>query len=225
MRASTTTGWPTPTTTPTGSRSTSEEVFDQITIPVHTFGGWFDIFSQGTLRGYVGMSQKGGDGRGARASATWSSGPGGTARRRSSGPSTSGPRPTWTRMPLQLRWYDYFLKGIDNGLAAEPPVKLFVMGRNEWVLRARVPAGPHGVQAPLLRERRASANGSRGDGRLTWEKPAGASEGRPVPVRSRRSRPLARRQQLLRHADAGRADGPAARSRAAATCCSTRPTS
>ena len=26
---------------------------------MNTFGGWFDIFSQGTLRGYVGMSQKG----------------------------------------------------------------------------------------------------------------------------------------------------------------------
>ena len=36
-----------------------EEQFDKIAIPVHTFGGWFDIFSQGTLRGYVGMSQKG----------------------------------------------------------------------------------------------------------------------------------------------------------------------
>ena len=36
-----------------------EERFDKIAIPVHTFGGWFDIFSQGTLRGYVGMSQKG----------------------------------------------------------------------------------------------------------------------------------------------------------------------
>src|SRR5215203_3755986 len=31
-----------------------EEVFNRIAIPVHTFGGWFDIFSQGTLRGYVG---------------------------------------------------------------------------------------------------------------------------------------------------------------------------
>ena len=36
-----------------------EEMFDKIAIPVHTLGGWFDIFSQGTLRGYVGMSQKG----------------------------------------------------------------------------------------------------------------------------------------------------------------------
>ena len=36
----------------------AEEVFDQIGIPVHTIGGWFDIFSQGTLDGYAGMSKK-----------------------------------------------------------------------------------------------------------------------------------------------------------------------
>ena len=32
---------------------------DQIGIPVHTFGGWFDIFSQGTLRGYTLIATKG----------------------------------------------------------------------------------------------------------------------------------------------------------------------
>ena len=42
-------------------------------------------------------------------------------------------------MALQLRWYDYWLKGIDNGLASEPPVKLFVMGRNEWVYEREYP--------------------------------------------------------------------------------------
>lgn len=31
-----------------------------------------------------------------------------------------------------VRWYDYWLKGIDTGIMSEPPVKLFVMGTNEW---------------------------------------------------------------------------------------------
>ena len=31
-----------------------------------------------------------------------------------------------------LRWFDYWLKGIDNGIMDEPPVKIFVMGKNEW---------------------------------------------------------------------------------------------
>jgi putative CocE/NonD family hydrolase len=33
---------------------------------------------------------------------------------------------------LALRWYDYLLKGIDNGMGSEKPVKLFVMGKNTW---------------------------------------------------------------------------------------------
>ncbi len=31
-----------------------------------------------------------------------------------------------------LRWYDYWLKGIDTGILDEPPIKLFVMGINKW---------------------------------------------------------------------------------------------
>jgi hypothetical protein len=33
---------------------------------------------------------------------------------------------------LTLRWYDHWLKGEDNGIATEPPVKIFVMGENVW---------------------------------------------------------------------------------------------
>jgi putative CocE/NonD family hydrolase len=32
----------------------------------------------------------------------------------------------------QLRWFDHWLKGIDTGMLAEPPIKLFVMGANVW---------------------------------------------------------------------------------------------
>ena len=31
-----------------------------------------------------------------------------------------------------VRWDDYWLKGIDNGVKDEPPVKIFVMGVNKW---------------------------------------------------------------------------------------------
>ena len=33
---------------------------------------------------------------------------------------------------VHLRWYDQRLKGIDNGIDGEPPVKIFVMGENAW---------------------------------------------------------------------------------------------
>src|SRR5205823_10889025 len=33
---------------------------------------------------------------------------------------------------LQLRWFDHWLKGLDTGMMAEAPVRLFVMGANIW---------------------------------------------------------------------------------------------
>jgi hypothetical protein len=33
---------------------------------------------------------------------------------------------------LQLRWFDYTLKGMENGIMKEPPVRIFVMGENQW---------------------------------------------------------------------------------------------
>ena len=31
-----------------------------------------------------------------------------------------------------IRWYDYWLKGIDTGIMNDPPVRYWVMGANEW---------------------------------------------------------------------------------------------
>jgi putative CocE/NonD family hydrolase len=33
---------------------------------------------------------------------------------------------------LILRWMDHYLRGVDNGIEREKPVRLFVMGRNLW---------------------------------------------------------------------------------------------
>jgi predicted acyl esterase len=42
------------------------------------------------------------------------------------------PRP-WTSFHDEvLRWYDYWLKGIDTGVKDEPRVKMWVMGANHW---------------------------------------------------------------------------------------------
>jgi putative CocE/NonD family hydrolase len=33
---------------------------------------------------------------------------------------------------IQLRWYDHWLKGIDNGVTDMPRVRYYLMGKNEW---------------------------------------------------------------------------------------------
>lgn len=146
-----------------------EEMFDRITIPVHTLGGWFDIFSQGTLRGYVGMHQKGGSPQ-ARKMSSLIIGPWGHGPSQKFGALDFGPTANVDALAIQLRWYDYFLKGIDNGFSTEPPVKLFVMGRNEWVQENEYPLA-RTVYTPLYFASGGHANSDRGDGRLTWDKP------------------------------------------------------
>ena len=150
-----------------------EERFDKIAVPVHTFGGWFDIFSQGTLRGYVGMSQKGATER-ARRMSHLVIGPWGHGPSQKFGALDFGPTANVDALTLQLRWYDYWLKGIDNGLASEAPVKLFVMGRNEWVYEREYPLARTDYR-PLYFSSGGKANTAAGDGRLTWTKPAGES--------------------------------------------------
>jgi putative CocE/NonD family hydrolase len=40
---------------------------------------------------------------------------------------------------LQLRWFDCWLKDVDNGVDREPPVTLFVMGIDRWRAEADWP--------------------------------------------------------------------------------------
>jgi uncharacterized protein len=149
-----------------------EEVFNKIAIPVHTFGGWFDIFSQGTLRGYVGMSHKGATEQARRGShiviGAW-----GHGSTRKTGDIDFGPTAHVDEQALALRWYDSRLRGIDNGLDREPPVKLFLMGRNEWVLENEYPLARTNYRPMYFTG--GKANTDKGDGRLTWDKPSGPS--------------------------------------------------
>ena len=186
-----------------------EELFDKIAIPVHTFGGWFDIFSQGTLRGYVGMSQKGATERARRMShlviGPWGHGPSQKFGALDFGPDGQCRRPVAPAALVRLLAQGHR----QRARRAKPPVKLFVMGRNEWVYEREYPLARTRVPAALLRERRQGATRPRGDGRLTWDEAGRRVASRSVPLRSRRSRPVPGRQQLLRHADAGGPAGPA----------------
>ena len=118
------------------SRWRIEDYHSQIAVPALNIGGWHDIFLKGTLRNFQGMREKG---------------PTDTVRRgqklligpwhhATPGPDVSGEVAFGLMAAdgaidvngLHLRWYDYWLKGIDNGILDEPPVRIFVMGDNAW---------------------------------------------------------------------------------------------
>ena len=48
------------------------------------------------------------------------------------GPPVYLDRPLYQLQYESLRWFDYCLKGIDTGIMKEAPIKLFIMGSNEW---------------------------------------------------------------------------------------------
>jgi putative CocE/NonD family hydrolase len=75
-------------------------------------------------------------------------------------------------LPRQyLRWCDYWLKGIDNGIVAEPLVSLFVMGSNKWLTGEKYPLPQTRFEKWFLSSG-GSANTTKGDGVLTPSKPA-----------------------------------------------------
>ncbi len=146
-----------------------EEHFDKIEVPVHTMGGFFDIFAQGTLRGYEGVSKKGANAK-ARKGSQMVIGPWEHGVSRKVGDMDWGEAAAVDANALALRWFDYWLKGIDNGLDTEPPVKIFVMGRNQWRFASEYPLADTDYR-PLYLHSGGQANGSHGDGALSWNKP------------------------------------------------------
>jgi uncharacterized protein len=66
----------------------------------------------------------------------------------------------------ELRWFDHWLKAAENGIMAEAPVRIFVMGRNEWQDQADWPIrGTQFVKYYLSSNGR--ANSLFGDGTLS----------------------------------------------------------
>ncbi|MBE3096762.1 MAG: CocE/NonD family hydrolase [Planctomycetes bacterium] len=96
-------------------------------VPAVHVGGWFDTFSQGTIDSFVGRQHGGAEG--ARGKQKLVMGPwthGGSGRE------GVGERvfPD-ARMPggyQAARWFEYHLKGVDNGAMKQPAVAYYVMG-------------------------------------------------------------------------------------------------
>ena len=108
-----------------------EERFEQVNVPVHTQGGWFDIFLAGTIHGYTGMRQRGGSER-ARRESRMVIGPWGHGPSQKYGDVDFGPEAQFVLQDRELAWFDHYLKGAENGIDREPPVGIFYMGANVW---------------------------------------------------------------------------------------------
>lgn len=109
---------------------------DKVQVPAYICTGWFDFLLGGSLRNYIGLKNEGGSEL-CRNHTKLIIGPwihsallGSDMGEVNMGFGASGEIIDWRG--LQLKWFDYWLKGIDNGVIDEPPVRLFVMGENVW---------------------------------------------------------------------------------------------
>lgn len=104
------------------------ERYAQITAPALNFGGWYDLFLGGTLANYQAMK--------ARVAQKLVIGPwvhgynGGVYAERNFGMAAHDAVADVTA--AQIRWFDHWLKGDDNGVERDKAVKLFIMGPNVW---------------------------------------------------------------------------------------------
>ncbi|MCU1237039.1 MAG: hypothetical protein JWP63_5006, partial [Candidatus Solibacter sp.] len=107
----------------------------EIRIPVFHQSAWFDGDGIGSKLNYLAMAGN------PRATQKLTIGPWAhvdTAMRSSNG-SDFGAAAVIDLQREYLRWFDYWLKGIDNGILREPPVNLYVMGSNRWLQGSRYP--------------------------------------------------------------------------------------
>lgn len=101
---------------------------DTTTAPALNFGGWFDLFLGGTLANYVAMKDRV---RQKLVIGPWAHGyNGGVYPERNFGMFAHDAVADVTAE--QIRWFDHLLKGADNGVTDDKPVKLFIMGPDVW---------------------------------------------------------------------------------------------
>ncbi|MBC6936527.1 MAG: CocE/NonD family hydrolase [Chloroflexi bacterium] len=109
--------------------------YEQITVPALNIGGWYDVFLWGTLQNYIGMRQRGGS-EAARQHQRLIIGPWSHMNNFGSYPEREfGMAASLRALDLtgaHLRWFDCWLKGVENGINQEQPVTLFVMGIDQW---------------------------------------------------------------------------------------------
>lgn len=149
-----------------------EEHTAKIAVPAFHLGGWYDAFLMGTIRNYVGIKRRSGS-EAARSGQKLLIGPWTHASvyGEKSGEVDFGTTAR-IRNPNELlfRWYDHLLKGVDNGVETEKPVKIFVMGKNSWREEDDWPLARAQNTRYYLRSG-GHANGSDGDGALSASAP------------------------------------------------------
>ena len=115
--------------------------FDQMNVPCFTVGSWYDFMCVGSVDSYVGRQHRGGPQ--SRGTQQLLLGPWLHSRFKETNKSGDLTYPENAKFPMDahmIRWFDHYLKGVDNRVTTEPTIRYYVMGAvdevkapgNEW---------------------------------------------------------------------------------------------
>jgi putative CocE/NonD family hydrolase len=150
-----------------------DTAFQHMNVPALLIGGWYDIFLGGTLASYLALKHHA-NGDSARCPrlliGPWSHGVWhGVFVERDFGLLASTDAIDITGE--EMRWFEYWLKGEENGVLNDPPVKIFVMGSDQWREEEDWPLPDTQYRRYYLHSG-GNANSLSGDGQLTGAPPA-----------------------------------------------------
>ena len=148
-----------------------DERYGDVTVPVLQIGGWYDFFTAGTFNNFVGVRENGGSEL-ARANQKAVVGPWvhPASIFTHAGGVDFGHDSVVDLRSIELTWFDRWLKGVSNGVDEEPPLRIFVMGANEWRDENEWPLARTGY-TPFYFHGNGSANSITGDGGLSPQPP------------------------------------------------------
>lgn len=147
----------------------SSRHFDKMNLPCFTVGSWYDFMCTSSIESYIGRQHHGGSesrGRQKLLIGPWLHG-GGKGQR--TGELVYPDNAAFNIDAQMVRWFDHYLKGVDNGVEKEPNVRYYVMGAvgeagapgnvwrtaSDWPVPAKAtpyylqPAGGLSLTAPL----------------------------------------------------------------------------
>jgi putative CocE/NonD family hydrolase len=147
-----------------------EERFADITVPVLHIAAWYDIFQGGSLRNYIGIKAHGGSEAARRGQHLLVTIGGHAGGGRKIGDVDFGEAAAeFNENDLTLKWYQYLFQGAQNEFAGRP-VKIFVMGSNQWREEDDWPLA-RAQSAKYFLHSAKTANSLRGDGSLSTVAP------------------------------------------------------
>ena len=103
--------------------------FAEMNVPAFIIGSWFDFLNDATIRTWIGRQHQGGPqsrGKQHLAPGPWTHGRlNKTAR---TGELVFPAHAAWPEHDHMVHWFDYWLKGVDNHITDDVPVRYYVMG-------------------------------------------------------------------------------------------------